>query len=413
MGRLIFRRANLVDGAHPPRPATVLVEGERIAGVASGDGPAPAPGDRVIDLAGMTLMPGMVLGHFHAAYGYKGAGPAPLGLERPVSYMTLWAARHAHMALHCGFTGVVGGSTTADVDASLKAAIEDGLIEGPRFVASSRDLVTTADGTDTAPWWWKLGGEGAVRVCDGPDEFRKAVRDEIKRGADIIKLYPTGGHGLRTPAEAMAISREEICAAVEAAHGLGKRVRGHIVSRRAILACVAAGVDVIDHADQMDAECIDAFVRAGSFVAPSLLFPLRVLESAEARGEGAQPRWQKMRRDFEATCRMLPEASAAGVKLVLGDDYGSPQIAHGEYAKELEVYVRCAGISPLEVIRWATQNGAELMGRGDELGTVEEGKLADLLVVAGDPTADITVLQDPDNLRAILKGGAFVKDRLG
>src|SRR5437899_7769936 len=118
MGRLIFRGANLVDGALPPRPATVLIEGERIVGVAPGDGPAPAPGDRVVDLAGKTLMPGMFLCHFHAAYGNVGGSPAPLGLERPVTYLALRAAKHARMALHAGFTGLVGGSTTFDLDAS-------------------------------------------------------------------------------------------------------------------------------------------------------------------------------------------------------------------------------------------------------------------------------------------------------
>jgi imidazolonepropionase-like amidohydrolase len=410
---VIFRGANLVDGEHPARPGTILVEGQRIAAVTNGDGPAPASGDRVIDLAGKTVMPGMFLCHFHAAYENVGGDPAPLGLERPVTYLALRAARHARMALHAGFTGIVGGSTTFDIDASLKAAIEDGLVEGPRFMASSRDLITTAGANDFLPWWWKLGEQGAVRVCDGADEFRKAVREEIKRGAEIIKLYPTGGHGIPQPSDPFGISREEICAVVETAHALGKLVRGHIVSKRAILECVGAGIDVIDHADRMDGECIEAFLRAGSFVAPCLYFPLKLLEQAEQRGEGDQPRWQKMRRDIEETCRMLPEASAAGVKLVLGDDYGAVQIPHGEYAKELEAYVKQAGVAPLEVIRWATKNGAELMGRGHELGTVQEGKLADLLVVDGDPIVDIRVLQDREKLFAILKGGEFVKDSLG
>ncbi len=414
MARVIFAKANLVDGEHPAkRNTTVVVEGDKITRVAAGDGVASRPGDRVVDLAGKTLMPGMYSCHFHAAYHNLGGSPsqAPLGLEKSPTYLALRAAENAKLALMCGFTGIVGGSTAYDIDASLKAAIEDGMIQGPRVMPSSRDLITTGDSNDRAPWYWKLGGVGAIRICDGADEFRKAVREEIKMGADIIKLYPTGGHGVRLPRDTQAINRAEIDAAVDAAHALGKKVRGHIASKRTILECLDAGVDVIDHADRMDAECIEAFLKTGAFVAPSLYFPLSCLEPGERR-DGPQ-RWRHMREDFEYTCSMLPEANAAGVKFVVGDDFGAATCPHGDYAKELEVYVKHAGISPLEVITWATKNGAELMGMADRLGTVTEGKLADLLVVDGDPTVDITVLQDRDRLLAIMKGGEFVKDMLG
>ena len=119
-----------------------------------------------------------------------------------------------------------------------------------------------------------------------------------------------------------------------------------------------------------------------------------------------------MKEDFERMCSILPEASQAGAKLVVGDDYGTVNLPHGDYGKELELYVKHAGLSPLEVLTWATRNGAELMGMGDALGTIEAGKLADILVVDGDPSADITVLQDLDKLLAIMKGGEFFKDSL-
>ena len=175
---------------------------------------------------------------------------------------------------------------------------------------------------------------------------------------------------------------------------------------------VAAGVDVIDHADRMDAECIEAFLKAGSFVVPSMYYPTRVLEEASKSGAGDQPGMQGLKRDLEHMASMLPEASAAGVKIVVGDDFGTIITPHGDYAKELQVYVRYVGMSPVEVLKWATKNGAELMGMGDELGTIEANKLADLVIVDGDPTVDITVLQDNEKLLAIMKGGQFVKDEL-
>lgn len=411
MGRVILQNANLIDGERAARPdSTVVVEGERVTQVGNPD--SIESSDRVIDLGGRSLMPGMVLCHFHAAYDTVGASSSPVGMDRSGTYLALRAAANVKLLLMSGFTSVVGGSTAYDIDASLKAAIDDGIIMGPRFIASSRDLVTTGDSQDMAPWFWQMGGEGAVRICDGADEFRRAVREEIKRGADIVKLYPSGGHGVPLAKDQMSITREELKAAVDAAHDRRKKVRGHIVSKRAIMESVGAGVDVIDHADMMDAECIEAFLKAGSFVVPSLFYPLSIIEDAEINGQANRHGIGNMKEDFERVCSILPEAHAAGVKFTLGDDYGTRTLPHGEYPKELELYVRHAGLSPLEIIGWATKNGAELMGMGADLGTIQVGKLADLLIVDGDPTVDITVLQHADKLHAIMKGGIFVKDEL-
>ena len=316
MGRLILTGANLVDGEHPAKPnSTVVIDGDRIAGVGQID-PAAAPEDRVVALDGKTVMPGMSTCHFHSAYHNLGAVPGavrlPLGFDHSATYYALLAANNAKACLMSGFTGAAGASTIYDVDMSLKAAIDRGIVLGPRLLASSRDIITTGDSTDAAPWFWGATAEGATLVADGPDEFRKAVRSEIKRGAEIIKLYPTGGHGVRLPKEIMAITKSELAAAADAAHEHGKMIRGHVVSKHAIVACVEAGVDVIDHADEMDAECIELFLRAGSFVLPSLYYPLRVMEEAEKRGEGDQPRMQVMRRDYDYMCSMLAEGQPGG-----------------------------------------------------------------------------------------------------
>lgn len=410
MGRIFFRRANLIDGINAPKKnTTVVVENDRITAVGTnGDAPKPSTQDTVYDLNGRSLMPGMVQCHYHVAYDNVGS-LIDLDLKHPPTYLTLIAARNAELLLRSGFTGAVGAGALHNIDVTLKRAINNGLIQGPRFLACGRDIVTTGDSVDFHPSWWKLGMEGLGLICDGPDEFRKAVRDEIKQGVEIIKLYPTGGHGLSWPADVMTMTQEELNAAADTAHERGKKIRGHIISKRGILAGLDAKLDVIDHCDMMDEECIDRLVEQGTFVVPSLYFPYMMVEQKRRTGKAAFPGVDEMERGLEQSYRILPKAQAAGVKFVVGDDFGTSAMPHGYYAKELEAYVKGAGIPALDVINWATRNGAELLGMKDDLGTIASGKLADLLVVDGDPTADITILQDRANLKVVMKGGQFVE----
>jgi imidazolonepropionase-like amidohydrolase len=413
MGRIFFRRANLIDGVHPPKKnATVVVEDQRIRAVASnGDAPKPAAHDVVYDLAGRSLMPGMVQCHYHVAYDNIG-NMFDLDMKHPPTMLTLIAAKNAELLLRSGFTGAVGAGSLHNIDVTLKRAINQGLIPGPRFMACGRDVVTTGDSVDFHPSWWNLQMDGLGLICDGPEEFRKAVRDEIKQGVDIIKLYPTGGHGLPWPADVMTMTIEEMKTASDTAHERGKKIRGHIISKRGILAGLDTNVDVIDHCDMMDDECIERMVKQGTFVTPSLYFPYMMVEQKRRTGKAPFPGVDEMERGLEHSYRILPKAQAAGVKLLIGDDFGTSAMPHGDYAKELEAYVKGAGISALNVITWATRNGAELLGMADDLGTIENGKLADLLVVNGDPVKDITVLQNRANLDVVMKAGKFVECQL-
>jgi imidazolonepropionase-like amidohydrolase len=412
MGRIFFRGANLIDGVHKPkRNATVVVEGERITAVGTnGDAPAAGAHDTVFDLGGKSLMPGMVQCHYHVAYPNI-SSLDDIDMKYPATYLTLVAAKNAELLLRSGFTGAVGAGAVHNIDVTLKRAIDNGLIPGPRMLPCGRDIVTTGDSIDCHPNFWQMKMEGIARICDGPDEFRKAVRDEIKQGVEMIKLYPTGGHGLSWPSEVMTISDDEMEAAAHAAHERGKKIRGHIASKKGIMAALKAGLDVIDHGDMMDDECVETLAKQGAYVTPSLYFPYLVMEEKRRTGKASFDTGG-MERGLENSYRMLGKAQAAGVKLLVGDDFGVGAMPHGDYAKELEAYVKGAGIPALEVLGWATHNGAELLGMKDDLGTIESGKLADLLVVNGDPVADITVLQKRANLAVVMKGGNFVECQL-
>jgi imidazolonepropionase-like amidohydrolase len=347
--------------------------------------------------------------HFHATYHELGSRPnTPYGDEYPPSYLALIAARNLATALGHGFTGVVGAGGAHHVEGGVKRAIEDGLVPGPRFWASSRELSTTGHSNDAVPWHWGMAASGAVRLCDGADAFRLGVREEIKRGAEVIKLFVTGGHGTTAPKDRIEMTRDELAAAIDAAHQRGALIRGHLVNKPAILMALGLGIDIVDHCDAMDDEVIAALVDTGATVVPSLYFPKHFVEKF---GSGLGFSAQAIVADLEHMYAMIPKAQAAGVRFVLGDDYGAVGFPHGAYGGELRLYVEHAGVTPLDVIGWATRNGAELVRRSHDLGTIEVGKLADLLVIAGDPSVDIGALADHRPV-AVLKGGEVVAGTL-
>jgi imidazolonepropionase-like amidohydrolase len=273
MPRIVFTNANVLDGENPARPdSTVVVEGDRIARVCASDGATDIhPDDRVIDCVGLTLMPGMTTRHYHSTYNnVTEALNPPLGLESPPAYQSYVAAHNVGLALRAGFTSVVGANEAWDVDPSLKQAIADGLVVGPRIVPGCREIITTADSNDVTPWCWESRGFAGTRYADGPDEFRRAVRDEIRCGSEVIKLFVTGGHGVRLGRHTSSITDAELRAATDAAHNLGVRVRAHVCSRDGVWRCLEAGVDIIDHGEGMDDACIERMAEQNVCYEPSV-----------------------------------------------------------------------------------------------------------------------------------------------
>ena len=418
MARTVFTNANVLDGDDPARPGmTVVVEGERITEVRASVVEA-RPGDRVIDLAGATLMPALGTGHLHAEFQHIDMSRLNVvygGAERPAGVLMAVAINTCRNLLDSGYTMAVSAASSHDIDQCLKMSIEEGLIPGPRLQGCSPHIEAT--GNERPEWWYDSRNTGMQVFVDGPEEFRKAVRTQIRRGADWIKILPTGGHGITDPHH-RRLASDELEAVVQAAHEMGKRVRAHASWRDLIFECVEAGVDLIDHGDEIDEEIIETMADRGTYWVPSL----RVLDVALGISAGTVPAGgldaeltKGVRAEWDNIVNMLPIANEAGVKIISGDDYGVPIVPHipGIYSTEFSTYVDHAGVKPLDVLRWATRNVADLIGMAGELGTVSQGALADLIVVIDDPSIDVSLLEHPiENLLAVIKGGVFHLDRL-
>ena len=429
-GRIVFTNANLLDGDNAAQPGmSVTVEGNRITSISAEAVPTSAE-DRVIDLSGKTLMPGLISSHFHTGF-----GPAPeqappmLGLDSSLPYMGMIGVMNMRIALDSGVTSIIGSSNPGYLDVALNEAMILGIAEGPRITPCSHELVASgdmADGTNRA-WYMELGQHGLTRRVDGVDAMRQTVREEAGRGCKVIKISVSPGHGSHPAYDRVYYTQDEINTAVETATEYGAFVRAHTASTRSVIACASAGVRIIDHADCIDQQGIDLVLEKGAFITPSMLWTVRYLQFADSWdhatskfpiGDGfpetldvTLERLEAVRRDFEYTAGILPEMEKAGVQLLVGDDFGYPMMPHGDYVSEFEIYTKEIGIPALSVIRWATKNGAAAMGMADEVGTIEEGKLADLLVVDGDPTADISCLRT--QIQVVMQNGKIVRDRLG
>jgi imidazolonepropionase-like amidohydrolase len=286
------------------------------------------------------------------------------------------------------------------------------------MAASGRDICGTAGMLDWNPSFWKLGMDGLAIFADGVDEVRKAVRQNIREGCDVVKLYVTGEGLLRPnqPPEETMYSYDEIAVAVDEAHKRNRQVAAHVRGDDGVGLCVRAGVDVLEHATYASDETIAMIAehKDRMFVVPGLGYHWGIIE----RGVecGIPPELMEVtlyQEEWELGCQAMEKLKDAGVRVVPGGDYGFVWCPHGEYAKDIELFVTDMGFSPMEAIVAATKHGSELMRMETEIGTVEAGKLADLLVVDGDPLADIAVLQERSKLAMVMKDGKVMVNTLG
>ena len=407
-GTTLIVNGQLVDGTGSPaiRDAAVVVKDGRIvyAGPTLG-APETPPEARRIDARGGTIMPGLVEAHFHPTY-FNVAELADLDIKYPVEYVTILAACNARLALECGYTSARSGGSLHNIDVWLKKAIEEDLVPGPRLSASGREICGAGGLMDWNPEHLKLGMEGLILLINGPDEGRKAVRKLVKDGVEWIKTYPTGDAAAPDSADhhTLCMTFEEMAAVVAEAHNYHRKVTGHCRATQGIKNAIRAGFDTLEHGTFMDAEALDMLLERNTPVVPALQFEYASIEFGPGFGM-SQTVVDGHKETLEGGAESARMILKAGGRLGMGGDYGFAWNPHGDYAKELTFFVRYVGFTSMETIVCATKTGAEIMGRANEFGTLEVGKLADILVVEGDVLADIGLLEDRSKFVAVMQGG--------
>ena len=413
--RTLLRNARLIDGTGRAAQdgAALLIEGDTIvhAGPLAG-ADAPGPDAAVaLDLAGRTVIPGLVEAHLHLSYNDV-KQIADLDLNCPPEYSTLLSAKNAELVLHCGYTAARSAGSVHAVDVALKRAINEGLFPGPRLLAAGRDICATGGMADWNPSYLKLGMEGLALIADGPEQIRAAVRRVIKDGADVVKCY-VGGDALlpHTPIADCTYTLPEVQALVDEAHMRGRMVAAHVRGERSSEVAARAGVDSIEHATYASDDTLKQIRDQGLTLVPGLRYLYSIFENGPRFGiTEAVVGPSGLHDEIKQASDTYRRARELGIRMCPGGDFGFAWNPHGEYAKDVQVFVDVIGFTPLEAITCATRHGAELMRMQDRIGTLTPGKLADLVVVDGDPLRDIAVLQDRARL-SVMKGGQWVTRR--
>jgi imidazolonepropionase-like amidohydrolase len=395
---LVIRAGTVFTGTDTDpvlRDAWLRIENGLIADVSASE-PAHSEGALRIDEPNATLLPGLIDCHVH--FSISGGTNWLDELREPYA-VTCWrSAAHARATLRAGITTVRTLGGRDGLDPALRDAQAQGIVEGPRMVASNLVVCMT-------------GGHGnwLGRESNGPDDVRKAVREQIKAGADMVKLIATGG--VMTPGMQLGsqqLTDAELAAGIDEAHKAGLKAAAHAHGADGIKAAVLAGIDSIEHGSFLTDEIIGLMQQRGTFLSPTLCSLQGFLEAPpNAVADWAMVKAHSAR---DALNDGVRRAYAAGVKLVLGTDAGTPLNYHGANARELALMAQL-GIAPLDALRAGTRNGAELLGKLDQLGTLAVGKQADLALCQGDVVTDIARLTDQSNMLAVLQAGRLVHRR--
>lgn len=405
MAKVLFTNVKVLEDARTaPVPAEVLVEDDVIREVhrgTNGHG-LPRGGAKVVDGRGGTLMSGLCDAHTH--FSWNNGDLNALG-PMPVEEHTLHSMRSAKTYIDSGYTMCVGAASAKQrLDVVMRNAINAGEIPGPRYLAAGMEIATTAG--DLVP--------GITQYADGPEEMRKVVRRTIEVGVDTIKLSMSGEEITgKQRAQHNYFSAEEVAMAVTEAHRRFVRVAVHARAAESVKLALKHGADIIYHASFVDEEGLDLMEKRKDeiFVAPGLNWLYATLNEASAFG---YPREVAVAHGYEAELEAAIEGvkrmKKRGIRVLPGGDYGFAWTPHGTYARDLEHFVKLLGYTPLEALYSATALGGEIMMMPDKLGKVAPGYKADVILVDGDPVADITILQDVKKLVAVMKNGVFHRE---
>lgn len=412
MADIVITNARIFDasGDHP-FTGEVQIDGNRITQVRRGNGTGGYGAKQTIDAAGAFLMPGMTEAHTHFAWNDQ---PTLSAIQMmPPEEHILWCIRVAKRYLDMGWTSCVGAATAKPrLDVVTRNAINAGEFPGPRYLAASQEITVQGGlGDETRPHL-PFPELSFGTVVSGPEEMRRAVRQFIKYGVDSVKINLSGEYIAGIPAEFTPFSDEEVAMCVREAKRFGKRVAAHARSSESVKQCVRHGVEVIYHASFADEEALDMLEanKDRHFVAPGLAWLVNTSFHAAEWGITPEVAAQMgYHRELEVAVETMKRLHRRGIKILPGGDYGFAWVRHGTNAKDLEYFVKYVGMSPTDALLSATREGGKIMMRPHELGQIKPGFLADLLLIDGDPLADITVLQKPERILAVMKDGQFHK----
>ncbi|MEP7275818.1 MAG: amidohydrolase family protein [Betaproteobacteria bacterium] len=413
MSATLFRNATVLDGSgSAPYRGDVLVEGARIVSVAPAGATPPGAAAQTIDCAGGTLMPGLIEPHAHLSFVDQATPQALQAL--PVEEHLLLTLKHAKLYLDQGFTSCFSAAATKPrLDVVVRNAINAGQFPGPRMLAASVQFTVTGGVGDLRQMHLDPGEAMYTLPCDGPVEFRRAAREACREGVDVLKIVPSGDTSTpAVPSAQTLMTDDEVAAVTEVARERGRRVAAHARSAESVKQCVRHGVDVIYHATYADEAARDQLEahKDALFVAPALSVTWTRLHEAGRFGLPSTPAMRaRIEHDLGLTVDCMIDLKRRGVRVLPGGDYGFLWNPHGRNARDLRYFVDLLGFTPMEAIVAATKWGGEIMGMGGELGQIKAGYLADLLLVDGDPLADLAILEDAQRLIAIMKDGAFHK----
>lgn len=400
----LIHAGTLIDGtdAQPRSEVTITIDSGRIISIESGF-TRPGPDDTLVDLRDATVMPGFIDSHTHLS-SQLGPGSYMHRFTDNPSTTAIRAAHYARLTLHAGFTTVRELGDSDHVSVALREGIAQGLIEGPRIFAAGKSLATTgghADPTNNLKdALLHQPPTPADGVINGPIEARQAVRKRYQDGADLIKLTATGGVlSMASSGDNPQFMMDELESIVETAKDYNMRVAVHAHGRDGMLRAVRSGVDSIEHGTYMDDEVMAAMIEHGTYYVPTITAGKSVAERAEIDGFFPEMVRPKAREIGPLIQQTFATAYATGVKIAFGTDAGV--FDHGENYREF-VYMVEAGMPAHEAIRSATYNAADLLGQLDNLGTIETGKLADIVAVNGDPLHDISILR---NIHFVMRDG--------
>lgn len=415
---LAIRGRRLIDGINdsPVPDPVILIEGSRIKSVGTFKNTIIPEGAHIIDGRECTLMPGMIDLHVHVAafncltfQNYRVAT-----FEVSPQLQMFYCLYHAQLCFEMGFTtlrdmgrGTPHGGYTAELCA-LRDAINAGIVPGPRMIVSGRTMITGSHfDLLTLP---RAAKREPGFTADGPWELRRLAREHLRTGCDVIKTCVSGGMAARSDHDVRNMTQEELDAVVDEAHAFNKPVAVHCFTPDGQRMCVKAGVDTIEHMVFTDDDAIARIRDSGRYVVPTLLHRSDIAIERRREHGAAEGLVSKMKEIQSACYETFHSMHAAGVKIAMGTDTTvDPEM--GENARELELYVNL-GMSAMDAIKTTTRNAAEALGMPGDLGTLEPGKLADVIAVDGDPSRDIRVLQDREQIKLVMKEGEIYVDKL-